>query len=111
MLDIFGYTALFLAILVGAVVVMAGRRPDTFRFSRTARIAATPGRLFPLIADLHQMNTWNPYALRETSGTGSYSGPASGQGAKYEFAGPNPEPAISKSWMPNQTQASSCACS
>ena len=88
MLDIFGYTALFLAILVGAVVVMAGRRPDTFRFSRTARIAATPERLFPLIADLHQMNTWNPYALRETSGTGSYSGPASGQGAKYEFAGP-----------------------
>jgi uncharacterized protein YndB with AHSA1/START domain len=87
MLEILAYIALLLAILVGAVAVMATRRPDNFRFARTARIAATPERLFPLIADLHQMNTWNPYALRDPASTGRYSGPASGRGAKYEFAG------------------------
>ena len=88
MLEIIGYIALFLAILVGVIVVAASRRPDNFRFARTARIAASPERLFPLIADLRQMNTWNPYALRDTSGTGSYSGPVSGKGARHDFAGP-----------------------
>lgn len=88
MLEIIAYSAILLAILVGAVVAMAGRRPDAFHYARTARIAATPEQLFPLIADPRQMNTWNPYALRETSGTGTYSGPASGKGAKYAFAGP-----------------------
>jgi hypothetical protein len=33
------------------------------------------------------MNTWNPYALRDTGGTSSYEGPASGKGAAFEFAG------------------------
>lgn len=87
MLAILAYTTILLAILAGVIVVAATRRPDSFRFARSARIAATPERLFPLIADLHQMNTWNPYALRDPASTGSYSGPASGRGAKYEFAG------------------------
>ena len=88
MLEIVANVAILLAILVGVVAVMASRRPDTFRFARSVTIAASPERLFPLIADLRQMNTWNPYALRETSGTGRYSGPGSGRGARYDFTGP-----------------------
>ncbi len=87
MLEIVANVAILLAILVGVVAVMASRRPDTFRFARSVQIAARPEQLFPLIADLHHMNTWNPYALRETSGTGSYSGPGSGRGARYDFTG------------------------
>jgi hypothetical protein len=33
------------------------------------------------------MNRWNPFALRETGGTATYSGPAAGKGARFEFAG------------------------
>jgi hypothetical protein len=43
--------------------------------------------LFSLINDLRQMNTWNPYALRETTGTTTYKGAARGKGAMFEFAG------------------------
>lgn len=81
------YIAFGIAFLVGAMLLAASRRPDTFHAVRTKRIAAPPERLFPLIDDLRQMNTWNPYALRETSGTGNYRGPDRGVGATFEFAG------------------------
>ncbi len=87
MLTALGYIALGLAFLVGAILLVASRRPDTFHAARTKRIAAPPERLFPLIDDLRQMNTWNPYALRETSGTSHYRGPDRGVGATFEFAG------------------------
>lgn len=87
MLEIVGYVVVGLVVVVAAIFAIAATRPDDFRFARTARIAASPARLFALINDLKQMNTWNPYALRETAGTGSYSGPASGVGARHDFAG------------------------
>ena len=71
-----------------ALFALAATRPHSFETARTAQIAASPERLFALINDLRQMNTWNPYALRETMGTTRYSGPASGKGAVFEFAGP-----------------------
>ena len=87
MLEILAYIALGLLVVIGAILVIASRRPDTFRIARTALIGAPAERLFPLINDLRQMNTWNPYALRETGGTTAYTGPASGKGAAFAFAG------------------------
>jgi uncharacterized protein YndB with AHSA1/START domain len=87
MLETLGFIAIALLLVIGAVLAIAATRPDTFAFARTARIAASPERLFPLIDDLRQMNRWNPYALRETGGTTAYSGPASGKGAAFAFAG------------------------
>ncbi len=87
MLEILGYIALGLIVVIGAVLAIAATRPDTFRTARTARIGAPPERLFPLINDLRQMNTWNPYALRETGGSTAYQGASSGKGARFEFAG------------------------
>jgi uncharacterized protein YndB with AHSA1/START domain len=87
MLEILGFGSLAVLVAIGAVLAIAARRPDTFQIARTARIAASPERLFPLIDDLRRMNTWNPYALRETGGISSYEGPASGKGAAFAFAG------------------------
>jgi hypothetical protein len=88
MLEILGFIALGLLVIVGALLAIAATRPDTFQTARTARIGATPERLFPLINDLRQMNTWNPYALRDTRSTTTYGGAPSGRGAMFEFAGP-----------------------
>jgi hypothetical protein len=88
MLDLIGFAALALVALIGGILAVAASRPDTFQTARMARIAASPERLYPLINDLRQMNSWNPYALREASGTTTYSGPASGKGAAFAFAGP-----------------------
>jgi len=87
MLETLGFITLGLLVVVGAILALAATRPDTFQTARTARIVASPERLFSLINDLRQMNTWNPYALRETTGTTAYSGAASGKGATFEFAG------------------------
>src|SRR5262245_20097925 len=84
MLEIVGFIGLSLLLLIGAILALAARRPDTFRTARTALIGSSPERLFPLINDLRQMNTWNPYALRDAAvGTTTYRGPASGKGAGF----------------------------
>ena len=46
------------------VLVYAASRPDTFRIERSTRIKAPPEKIFALINDLHQFNTWNPYEKR-----------------------------------------------
>ena len=88
MLSIFIYIVVAIALAIGLLLAIASRKPDQFRTARTLRIAATPDRLFGLINNLRQMNSWNPYALRETAGTTTYSGPEAGSGAHFDFAGP-----------------------
>lgn len=86
--DILIYLLIALIASAATTVFIAARRPDHFRMARSLKIAAPAPRLHGLIDNLHQMNTWNPYALRETSGKGTYSGPDAGPGATFHFAGP-----------------------
>jgi hypothetical protein len=72
-----------LALLV--IALIASQRPDTFRVSRSATIAAPADKLFPLINDLRAFDTWNPYAHKDPQMKSSYSGPASGPGARSDF--------------------------
>ncbi len=88
MFDILIYIVIALVVIVGVILLIASRRPDDFAYARTVHIAATPQHLFGMINDLRQMNTWNPYALREKGGKAEYSGPAAGPGACFDFAGP-----------------------
>lgn len=85
---IFGWIGIVLLLAIAVVLALTATRPDHFRTARTLRIEASPEQLFPMIDDLRQMNTWNPFALRETLGLANYSGPARGKGAKFAFAGP-----------------------
>ena len=81
------YVLITLVLAVAVILLVASRRPDHFETSRSLRIAAPPEKLFGLIENLREMNRWNPYALRETGGKADYSGPASGKGARFDFAG------------------------
>jgi hypothetical protein len=81
-----------IAIIVGAlglglVLAFAAAQPDTFRVERTASINAPADRLYPLINDLHQFNTWNPFEKGDPAAKGEYRGPAVGPGAAYDFYG------------------------
>lgn len=87
MLDFLFYLVVGVIMLIGAILGLAAARPDSFRTARTQRIEAPPAKLFPLINDLRVMNTWNPFALRDTAGTSTYRGPASGPSAAFDFAG------------------------
>lgn len=86
-MEILGYLVLGLAFGIAALLLVASGRPNQFRIERTLKIGASPEALFPLINNLREMNTWNPFALRETTGKADYSGAASGPGQKFEFAG------------------------
>ncbi len=76
-----------LVLAIATVLVLASSKPDTFRVQRSVLMAAPADRIFPLIADLRQMNSWNPFVKRDPQVKGSYSGPAAGAGATYVFEG------------------------
>ena len=87
MLDILLYAALALVLVVVALLAYAATKPDRFAIERSARIAAPPERIFPLIANLKAMNTWNPFVEPDPAVQISYSGPESGRGAAHTWSG------------------------
>ena len=74
-----------LVLLIAVVLILALTKPDTFRVERRASIKAPPEKIFPLINDLRQFNTWNPYEKKDPNIKGTYSGPPSGKGATYAW--------------------------
>jgi hypothetical protein len=86
MIEYLAWAAVAIAVPAAAIVGYASRRPDVFRVSRSATIDAPPEGILPLIASPRRMNEWNPFAADPTS-IGTYSGPETGPGATYAFAG------------------------
>ena len=43
-------------------LIYVALQPSDFRIERTAEIGASADKLFPMINDLRQFNTWNPFA-------------------------------------------------
>ena len=70
-----------------AVLVVASRKPDTFRIERSALINASPEAIFALINDFHQWRGWSPWEARDPALKRTYSGAASGEGAVYAWEG------------------------
>ena len=87
MMEIIGYILFALVLAIAAILLIASTRPDDFQVSRTRTIAAPPEQVFPLIANLRRMNTWNPFALRDPASTVSYTGPDAGKGTTHTFNG------------------------
>jgi hypothetical protein len=79
--------AILIAVSLAALLVYASTRPDTFAVQRSISVKAPADKLFPLINDLHQFNTWNPYEKKDPHIKGSHRGAASGPGAGYDFQG------------------------
>jgi uncharacterized protein YndB with AHSA1/START domain len=76
-----------LVIVVAAVLGVAATKPDAFRVERTASIKAPPEKIFALINDLHGWGAWSPYEKKDPAMKRTFSGPASGKGAVYEWDG------------------------
>jgi hypothetical protein len=76
-----------LVVILGAVLIRAATRPDTFRVERTASINAPPGKIFPLINDLHRHGSWSPWEKKDPAMKRVHTGAPSGKGAVYEWDG------------------------
>lgn len=78
-----------LAVLIGAVLVFAAIKPDTFQVQRSISINASPDKIFPLINDFHHWPSWSPWEKLDVAMKKTHSGAASGVGAIYEWDGNN----------------------
>ncbi len=79
--------AIGIVLLIAVVLGLATRQPDTFSVVRTTSIKATPDKVFAQINDFHGWEAWSPWAKLDPAMKTTYSGPASGPGAVYEWTG------------------------
>ncbi len=78
---------LIVAAAIAALLIYAAARPDTFSLSRSTTIAAPPDKVFALINDLRQFNTWNPFARIDPKQVVTYDATTAGVGAAYNWQG------------------------
>jgi hypothetical protein len=74
----------FIAIIF--FIVIAGR-PDEFIVSRSTKISASPGKIFPHVNDLHKWEAWSPWAKLDPNAKNSFEGADSGAGAAMLWDG------------------------
>ena len=74
-------------LLVTGLLIYAATKPDSFRIERSTTIKAPPDKVFALINEFHQWEAWSPWEKIDPSIKRTYSGPRSGVGAVYEWAG------------------------
>jgi uncharacterized protein YndB with AHSA1/START domain len=79
--------AIVVAAAIASLLAYAATRPDTFKVKRSRLIDAPAEKIFPLISNLRQMNTWNPFSKGDPTLKVTYSGPADGPGGAYDWDG------------------------
>jgi uncharacterized protein YndB with AHSA1/START domain len=75
------------AVLVMGIVVVVAMRPNDFRVSRSATMAAPPERVFAQVNDFHKWDAWSPWAKLDPNAKNSFAGPDAGEGAMFSWAG------------------------
>ena len=79
--------------LVVVVVVLLGviaSRPATFEVKRSLQMNAPPDVVYAHVVDFHEWAGWSPWDAMDPKMTKTYSGAATGVGAKYDWLG-NPD--------------------
>jgi uncharacterized protein YndB with AHSA1/START domain len=87
MLEAIAIIAVVLAIAIAVVLILAAIKPDTFAVQRSATVKAPPEKIFALINDFHQWESWSPYEHRDPAMKRTFSGAESGKGAVYAWEG------------------------
>ena len=83
LLGVFG----FFALVIGGVVVAALFQPDVTHVERSRVMRATPDTVMPQLTDMKLWVQWSPWAERDPNVRWTFSDPAAGKGAWYEWEG------------------------
>ena len=75
------------ALLIGGLAVMIAMRPADFRLVRSATVNAPPEKVFALINDFKQWESWSPWAKIDPAMKTSYGSVTAGPGATYAWVG------------------------
>jgi hypothetical protein len=73
--------------VIGLVAYAAMTQPDTFRVQRAMTINAPAEKLVGILTDLRRGAEWSPYEKKDPAMKKTFSGPASGPGAKLAWDG------------------------
>lgn len=83
---ILGVLALIVVVVAVLCVVVAMQSED-LSITRSASFNAPPEKVFEQINDFHKWEAWSPWAKMDPNMKLTYSGPQSGVGAAYAWAG------------------------
>ncbi len=78
---------ILLVLAIAALAAVIAYQPEDFTITRSAEITASPERVFQQIDDFHNWEAWSPWAKIDPEMKTTYSGPRSGVGASYAWAG------------------------
>lgn len=78
---------LSLAAVAVIFVVIVALQPSRFRVARSRFIEAPASVVFKKVNDLHEFQTWSPFAKIDPDAKTQYEGPAAGAGASFSWAG------------------------
>lgn len=78
---------IILLVLLGALLLMASRQPDTFAIERSVIVSAPPVAIYPRIADLRQWDTWSPYEKLDPRMKKVFNGTPGAAGSSYYWSG------------------------
>lgn len=83
--NIVAAAAVSVALATAGLLTYAATKPDAVKVQRSTKIAAAPGRLFPLIDDIRAFNNWSPDVREDPSMQLRYEGAAFGPGAGFTW--------------------------
>lgn len=76
-----------LAVAIVAILILAAAKPDVYTVGRSQVINAPADKIHAIINTPREFERWSPYAPKDPQMKNTYSGPASGVGARTDFAG------------------------
>ena len=74
-------------VVIGLLVIFVATRPSTFHVERSITIAAPADEVFARVNDLKAWRDWSPWEKKDPDMNRSFTGPESGTGAAYAWAG------------------------
>jgi Polyketide cyclase / dehydrase and lipid transport len=81
-----GVAAVVTVLVLGFVAAVA-MKPNEFRVSRSATMAAPSERAFAQVNDFHKWDAWSPWAKLDPNAKNSFTGPDAGEGATFGWSG------------------------
>jgi len=72
---------------LAVLVIVVALQPGAFKIQRSTRINAPAGVVYGFLNDFHAWESWSPWAKLDPNMKTSYTGPAQGEGAVYEWSG------------------------
>lgn len=79
--------ALLAVALVAAFFIVAAFRPDSFTVTRSAVIGTGQSRLYAIISDLANFDTWSPWSRLDAGMKKTLAEPTNGIGGSYAWDG------------------------